>query len=45
MPKGVEHSRGDKKRPQFSLKEKRQRKMEKRAAKQAKNIVTPDMLQ
>ena len=45
MPKGEEHSYGDKKKPQHSLKEKRQLKLEKRAAKQAKSTITPGMLQ
>ena len=34
MPKGVEHERSDKKKPQMTLKEKRQKKWEKRLAKQ-----------
>lgn len=33
MAKGIEHPHSDKKKPKFSLKEKRQRKQEKRDAK------------
>lgn len=45
MTKGIEHSRNDKKKAQLSLKEKRMRKEEKRASKQARDTVTPDSLQ
>lgn len=44
MPKGIENLRGDKKKAQHSLKEKRLRKMEKKAAKQARTV-TPESLQ
>lgn len=41
MPKGIENSKGSKKKAKLSLKEKRQRKMEKRAAKHS-HTVTPE---
>jgi hypothetical protein len=43
MPKGIEGHKGDKKKAQFSLKEKRLRKVEKRAAKHARTV-TPESL-
>lgn len=44
MTKGIESTHNEKKRPQLSLKEKRAKKTEKRAAKHA-HTVTPESLQ
>ncbi|MCB1113480.1 MAG: hypothetical protein KDK62_01855 [Chlamydiia bacterium] len=38
MPKGIENSKSGKKKAKLSLKEKRQRKVEKRAAKQHRTV-------
>ena len=44
MSKGIENTRNEKKHAQLSLKEKRAKKSEKRAAKQARTV-TPDSIQ
>lgn len=40
MGKGFDHPRNEKKKPQMTLKEKRQKKWEKRQAKQARTLST-----